>query len=76
MSLLNVLKYGLLIKLYKKNYFEMSFKDFVKEVNMSDDNYIQWSSVPSSLINGFGLQVNNKDKFDIMILKLRLQKSI
>lgn len=73
-SLFIVLKRVFLMKSLEKGYLKMLFKDFVEEFDMSDDNCIWWSSSSFFLMNGFGLPVNDKDKRDVIISKLRLQR--
>lgn len=65
------LERNFLMKHYKEKYLEMSFKDFVERFNISKDNYIYWLSLAFFLINSFNLSINNKDRFQVMILKLK-----
>lgn len=74
MSLVVALKRGFLIKHHGERYLEMSFEDFVEGFDISEDDCIWWSSLISSLTNGFGLPVDDKNGFQTMILKLRLQQ--
>lgn len=50
------------MKPYGESYLEMSFKDFVKEFDLSDTNHIWWLSLASSLTNGVSLLIDDKNK--------------
>ena len=53
---------------------EISFAEFVEPLDISDDDCIWWSRSSSSLINGQGLSVDDKDEYNGMISKLRKSK--
>lgn len=72
MSLFVVSKCRLLIKPYGENYLEILFKNFVKEFDISDDNQIWWLSLLSFVRISRDFKVNDKDKYDIIISKLKL----
>lgn len=74
MSVFVVLERSLLMKPYWESYLKILFKNFVERFDILDNNCIWWLSLTSSLTNGFGFLVNNKDGFNTMILKFRLQK--
>lgn len=58
-----------------ERYLEMSFKDFVEGFDIRYDERIWWLISPSSLMDGIGMEVDNKDVYNVMILKLRTQRS-
>lgn len=62
------------MKFYKKKYLEISFENFVERFDISKNNYIKWSSLAFFLINNFDLLVDNKNGFQIIISKLKLQQ--
>lgn len=62
------------MKPHREGYLKMSFKDFVEEFDKSEDNHILWLSLASSFMNSFSLLVDDKEGFEIIISKFRLQQ--
>lgn len=69
-----VLKYGFLMKLYGKSFLEILFENFVEGFDIIYDNQISWSSLLLILTNNYHFKINDKDKYNAIILKLRLQR--
>ena len=74
MSLLIISETGFLWKSHREGYLEILFAKFVEPLNISDDDCIWYSRLSTSLINGQGLSVDNKDEYNEMISKLRRSK--
>lgn len=62
-----------MIKPYKKIHSKISFEDFIEKFDLSNDKCILLSSLSSSFRNAFSLSIDDKDKFYVMISKLKLQ---
>lgn len=72
--MLVITKRGFIWKPYREKYLKISFEDFVECFDTADDDRIWWSILSSSLTNGSGLEIDNKDAYNIMISKVRVQR--